>query len=84
MTDSVRLKRLRYRSWHRGCKETDLVLGRFADEKLATLAPELLPAYEKLLDENDGDIWNWLIGKDTPSHTGYLALIPLLKAYTPA
>ncbi|MDE3059710.1 MAG: succinate dehydrogenase assembly factor 2 [Pseudomonadota bacterium] len=63
MDHALLLKRLRYRSWHRGCKETDLVLGNFADTHLAGLAPELLPAYERLLDENDADIWEWLAGK---------------------
>ncbi len=72
MDHTTLLKRLRYRSWHRGCKETDLILGRFADEKLAGLAPALLPAYEKLLDENDADIWDWISGKAAPVEYGEL------------
>ena len=78
LTDAeTRLKRLRYRSWHRGCKETDLVLGRFADEKLAGLSPEILAVYERLLDENDADIWNWVVGKEAPAE--YVELLTLLK-----
>jgi len=64
--DTTRFKRIHYRSWHRGCKETDLVLGDFADKGLAELSPELLDIYEKLLDENDIDIWNWLTGHEAP------------------
>jgi antitoxin CptB len=61
--DETHFKRLRYRSWHRGCKETDLILGSFADNQLISLDPALIPIYERLLDENDADIWNWLTGQ---------------------
>lgn len=77
MSDDTRLKRLRYRSWHRGCKETDLVLGRFSDEKLENLDAALLDTFERLLDENDADIWDWLVGKEAPKEYG--ALIEVLK-----
>lgn len=76
--DDIRLKRLTYRSWHRGCKETDLILGRFADTHLAKASPELLDAFERLLDESDADIWNWLTGKEAPKQ--YCELLELLKA----
>ena len=80
MTDETRLKRLRYRSWHRGCKETDLILGSFSDAELAKLSAVDLDVYEKLLDENDADIWNWLTDKTSPGDE-YAALIELLKKY---
>ncbi len=72
-----RLKRLTYRSWHRGCKETDLILGRFADARLATVEPVFVDLYEQLLDEDDADIWNWLTGKTEPPEQ-YAALMKLL------
>ena len=60
----IRLRRIRYRSWHRGCKETDIILGQFADKALSNLATETeLELYEALLSEQDMDIWNWLTGK---------------------
>lgn len=59
----TRLKRLYYRSWHRGCKETDLLFGRFADAVLDGLSEQELAQYEALLDEFDADIWNWYTGK---------------------
>jgi antitoxin CptB len=74
----IRLKRLGFRSWHRGCKETDLILGRFADSRLKTLASPFVDIYEQLLDEDDADIWNWLIGK-TEAPEKYAALVELLK-----
>jgi len=78
LTDAdTRLKRLRYRSWHRGCKETDLILGQFADKKLAGLAPEMLAIYERLLDENDADIWKWVVGNIAPAE--YAELLTQLR-----
>ncbi len=76
--DAVRLRRLRYRSWHRGCKETDLILGPFSDNGLETLSD--LDLYEKLLDEDDADIWEWIIGK-TQTPDEYTALLELLKTW---
>ena len=81
-TEDVCRKRLRYRSWHRGCKETDLLLGRFADEKLALLPASQLAAYERLLDESDADIWDWLNGHDAPGQYG--ELLEMLKCLVPS
>lgn len=77
MDQETRVKRLRYRSWHRGCKETDIILGKFADEHMAAIAPALLDLYEELLEENDNDIWMWLTGKDVPEK--YELLLEMLK-----
>ena len=62
-TPEVRLKRLRLRSWRRGMREMDLLLGPFADAELADLPIETLDRYEKLLSENDQDLYLWLIRK---------------------
>ncbi len=60
----ARLRKIRYRSWHRGCKETDEVLGNFADSALHELQGEAeLDLYEELLDEQDVNIWDWLTDK---------------------
>ncbi|MDE3017048.1 MAG: succinate dehydrogenase assembly factor 2 [Pseudomonadota bacterium] len=80
-TEEICRKRLRYRSWHRGCKETDLLLGRFADEKLAVLPPVQLAAYERLLEESDADIWDWINGHDAPEE--YAELLESLKCLVP-
>lgn len=57
-----RIKRLSMRSWRRGMKEMDLILGGFADQKLAGLEVADLDAYERLLDENDQDLYKWVSG----------------------
>ena len=42
-----------------------MLLGSFADENLAGFSAAELDAYEKLIDENDGDLWDWLTGQGT-------------------
>lgn len=81
MTDQTRLKRLKYRSWHRGTKETDLILGNFADEKLNSMSDEQLSVYEQFLDEDDAVIWDWLTEKYAPENPAYLPLVEVLKGY---
>lgn len=81
MENETRLKRLRYRSWHRGWKETDLILGRFADENLGKMDSVTVDIYEQLLDENDADIWDWLVGKLPPKNPAYMPILAELKAY---
>ncbi|WP_284165796.1 succinate dehydrogenase assembly factor 2 [Frigidibacter sp. SD6-1] len=57
-----RLKRLHMRSWRRGTKEMDLILGPYADAHLAAMGPEALDLYEALLGENDQDLYPWITG----------------------
>lgn len=77
------MKKLRYRSWHRGCKETDIVLGSFAEQHLETLTASELALYERFLNENDVDIWDWLTGKATPGHGDYDLLLERLRRHSP-
>ena len=81
MEDENRIKRLRYRSWHRGWKETDLILGRFADENLDKLSENELDIYEKILDENDADIWDWLVEKLPAKSNEYNEILEKLRVY---
>jgi antitoxin CptB len=59
---TVRLKRLHLRSWRRGIREMDLILGRFADAALEDLDADELDRYESLLEENDQDLYKWVNG----------------------
>lgn len=61
----IRRKRLKFRSWHRGIKEADILLGHFADNHLGGLNGDQLDKYENLLREPDLKIVAW-ITKDTP------------------
>lgn len=65
-SDDLRRKRLKFRSWHRGWKETDLILGQFADQYLGCMSDSGLAVYEQLLEEDDAVIWAWVTGKESP------------------
>lgn len=56
----IRRKRLLFRSWHRGTRETDLILGRFADAHLADFDEGQLDRYEALLECDDADLFDWV------------------------
>jgi antitoxin CptB len=60
----VRRRKLRFRSWHRGMRESDLILGPYADAHLAALTAEELDQYEKLLDISDTLLVPWLTVRD--------------------
>lgn len=57
---SIIRKRLIFRSWHRGTREIDLMLGRFADEHMAAFGAEQLALYDRFLNNSDPDIYSWL------------------------
>ena len=80
--DDTRLKKLRYRAWHRGFVEADLILGPFADRHGAGLAPAQLDEFERLLDEPDPDLYAWIVGQAEPPAAydgGVLALIQAFR-----
>jgi antitoxin CptB len=60
----ARRRRLRYRAWHRGTKEMDLVLGPYADAHAATLDTAELERLETLMDEADTDLLKWVMGQE--------------------
>ena len=62
-TSDVRLKKLRFRAWHRGFREADLILGPFADQQLADLSNAQLDAFETLIDQPDHDLYGWIVGQ---------------------
>ena len=62
----IRRKRLLFRSWHRGTRESDLILGRFADAYLSGFEEAQLDRYEVLLDCPDVDIFGWVSGRAAP------------------
>lgn len=77
---SVRRKKLGMRSWRRGTKEMDLILGPYSDSMLATLSPAQLDAYEALLQENDQDLYTWITGQATAPET-HRATIGAVQAF---
>jgi antitoxin CptB len=62
----VRIKRLKYRAWHRGFKEADLVLGPYADAHAAAMSEVTLTEFEFLLTAPDQDLYDWILGRAAP------------------
>jgi antitoxin CptB len=64
-----RRRRCLWRAWHRGTKEMDLVMGRFADAALPTMTDEELDEFERLIEVPDRDLFAWITGaEETPDN----------------
>jgi antitoxin CptB len=57
-----RRRRLLFRSWHRGIREMDLIMGRFSDAHIAELTDAELDDYEKLMELRDQELLSWIDG----------------------
>lgn len=60
----ARRRRLRYRAWHRGTREMDLMLGPYADAHAQALDAPGLERLEALMDEADTDLFKWVMGQE--------------------
>ena len=62
-------KRLIFRSWHRGTREMDLLLGSFADKYASDFSEDELTEYDDLLELSDPDLYSWISGaKEAPAN----------------
>lgn len=78
----ARRKRLRYRSWHRGMKEMDLILGPFADRHLTGMTAAELDAFEALLELSDPDLYDWICRREpVPPERDCALLRTLIDCY---
>jgi antitoxin CptB len=62
MISEDRLKRMKYRAWHRGTKEADMMIGGYYDRYHSDWDAVGADWFEALLDEEDVDIMAWAIG----------------------
>ena len=58
-----RRRRLKFRCWHRGTREMDLIMGRFADTHIGTLSETELDAFEGLTDVPEPELYAWITGE---------------------
>jgi len=79
---SMRRKMLRYRAWHRGTREMDLVLGPFADERADQMDEQQLDRLEALMNEEDPPLLTWILGQATPpDHVDLAFLAEVIAAH---
>ncbi len=76
-----RRRRLLFRSWHRGIREADLLMGRFADSCIADLSDAELDQYESLLEVPDHDLYVWVTGEMEIPPAYNTALMARLRAF---
>ncbi len=82
-TAEAALKRMAMRSWRRGTKEMDLVLGPYADAHLAGMDAVKLALYDQLLNENDQDLLPWVLGQN-PAPARFSALLAEIAVFARA
>ena len=76
-----RRKRLKYRSFYTGTKETDLILGNFAEKYIDTLNVEQLEEYEELLRIEDPRLYKWITGMEVPPEGFQTTVLELIKDF---
>ena len=80
--DEVRRRRMIYRSKQRGWLEADILLGSWAVENVPKLTSAQLDEYEKILEEETINIYNYVSMKDPlPDHLKSLKLMKDLQEY---
>ena len=83
MTDDIEMRRRRaaYRACHRGTKEMDLILGRFAEARLPRMTLEELDDFERLLALPDPLLTQWFQQGGEPEEAAFAALMSALRSY---
>lgn len=73
-------KRLIFRSWHRGTKEMDQILGSFANQYIPQFSEEELDLYEQMLENSDPELYDWICGRaEVPANKNSAILEKLLN-----
>src|SRR6478609_6674351 len=60
----LRRRKILFRAWHRGMRENDLIMGRFADRTIETLSEPEVTEFERLIDVLDRDLLAWITGEE--------------------
>ncbi len=78
-----RRKRLLFRCWHRGTREMDLILGRFADAAIADLTDDEVTQLEHLIEVPDPDLYAALTGDAALAPEYATGLFDRIKSFRP-
>lgn len=79
----ARRKRLLFRCWHRGTREMDLIMGRFADAHIAALPDSDLDALERLIEIADATLYAAICGTAPPPEGVSDDLFARIRAFRP-
>jgi antitoxin CptB len=73
------LARLRWRA-RRGTRELDALLGGWLDERFADADPATQQAFDELLDTQDPDLWDWIMGHAQAPRADWQAIVDDIRA----
>ncbi|MGO4738446.1 succinate dehydrogenase assembly factor 2 [Bosea sp. 2KB_26] len=76
-----RRRKILFRAWHRGMRETDLIMGRFADAEIGALSDVELDEFEQLIEVLDRDLLSWITGEAAVPENYDTAVFRRLKAF---
>ncbi|ODT46920.1 MAG: hypothetical protein ABS59_12440 [Methylobacterium sp. SCN 67-24] len=76
-----RRRKILFRAWHRGMRETDLIMGRFADAEIGGLSEAELDEFERLIEVLDRDLLSWITGEAEVPENYDSVLFRRLKAF---
>jgi antitoxin CptB len=65
-------KKILFRSWHRGTKEMDLILGEFANNNVSNMDLDDLNKFQEFLNLSDPDLYKWIVAEDDSFPKEYL------------
>ncbi len=80
----ARRRKLLFRSWHRGMREMDLILGSFADAEISALTEAEIEQYEMLLDISDTELLPWITGERAIPETSRTDILLKVLAFRQA
>jgi antitoxin CptB len=78
-----RRRRILFRAWHRGIREMDLIFGQFADTELHALPEAELDEFERILGEDDNDLFKWICGEQALPERLRTPLFARVSAFRP-
>ncbi len=83
MTDDMEIRRRRaaYRASHRGTKEMDFILGRYAEAHLAGMSPDEMGDFERFLTMPDPVLTDWFSLGSAPEEPAFVALVAALRSF---
>ena len=76
-----RRRKLLFRCWHRGMREVDLIMGRFADAAVDELSDDELAEFERLIEVPDHDVLAWVTGEAAVPAAYYTPLFRRLRDF---
>jgi antitoxin CptB len=78
---ALRRKKALYRAQHRGTKEMDWMVGRYAADRLGGMTAQKLELFEKFLAMSDQELNHWLLEPNACEHQDFAALIEDMRLF---